>query len=87
MKEEFKKYIYQAVERFLFSHKLEGNNDDIRAFSIMLRVDAFTPDTPNEPFGHSLVNLAKKQVKELRKSPSSPTMNMKIVELPYTPPD
>lgn len=66
MKKEFKKYIDKAVERFYLFHELKGNNDDIRAFSFMLRVDAFTPEPPNEPFGHSLVQLTEKNRKELK---------------------
>jgi hypothetical protein len=61
MKEEFRKYIDKAIERFFIFHELEGNNDNIRAFSLMLRIDAFTPEPPNEPFGHSLVTLAHKR--------------------------
>ncbi len=61
MKAEFKKYIDEALERFLVIHELKGNNDDLRAFAFMLRVDAFTPEPPNEPFWHSLVNLTEKK--------------------------
>lgn len=50
MKKEFKKYIDKAVERFYQFHELKGTNEDIRAFSVMLQIDAMTSQPPSSTF-------------------------------------
>lgn len=66
MKKEFKKYIDKAVERFYQFHELKCTNEDIRAFSVMLQIDAMTSQPPSSTFWESLVELTKEQKKHLK---------------------
>lgn len=66
MKEQFKQYIDKALERFLVMHELKGNNEDIKAFCVMLQIDAMTSQPPSSPYWQSVPELTNAERKKLK---------------------